>query len=91
MRAVLDLKSGTRVAGGKSEPLALPKGDVLALELDGGHRVMLRPSGTEPKIKFYFDVREPIAAGEEVARARARAEGRMAELSRAFVEIAGVT
>ena len=31
----------------------LPKSDVIKLELEGGHTVIVRPSGTEPKIKFY--------------------------------------
>jgi phosphomannomutase len=31
-----------------------PDTDVVIFELDGGHRAMLRPSGTEPKLKYYF-------------------------------------
>ena len=34
----------------------LPPADVLALDLDGGGRILIRPSGTEPKIKFYFEL-----------------------------------
>ncbi len=70
---VVDLASATRTAAdGTRETLALPPGDVLALELLGGHRVMLRPSGTEPKIKYYFDLRVPLHDGESVVDARAR-------------------
>ena len=32
----------------------LPPNNVLMFELEGGHRAMLRPSGTEPKLKYYF-------------------------------------
>jgi phosphomannomutase len=53
---------------------------VLALELEGGHRVMLRPSGTEPKIKFYFDVRVDVADGETISAARGRGNTLIAEL-----------
>lgn len=79
--AMVDLASSERTrADGVVEAVALPKGDVLALELEGEHRVMLRPSGTEPKIKFYFDVRVDMAGGESVDAARARGETLIAEL-----------
>ena len=42
-------------------------------ELAGGHRICVRPSGTEPKFKLYLDVREPIADGEPLSEARDRA------------------
>ncbi|CAN5898333.1 phospho-sugar mutase [soil metagenome] len=70
---------------GSSSPLSLPRSDVLAFELASGSRIIARPSGTEPKCKFYFDVREPIAAGETLAAASARAEATMKKLADAFV------
>jgi phosphomannomutase len=73
---------------GTSKPLSLPKSDVLAFELASGSRIVARPSGTEPKAKFYFDVREPIAAGEPIAAANTRAEATMKKLADAFVAIA---
>lgn len=42
----------------KEEDIALPKSNVLKFIFEGGGFVMARPSGTEPKIKFYFCVRE---------------------------------
>ncbi len=70
---------------GTTKPLALPKSDVLTFELASGSRIIARPSGTEPKCKFYFDVREPVAPGEPLAAASVRAEATMKKLSDAFV------
>jgi phosphomannomutase len=69
-------------------PLDLPKSNVLAFELASGSRVIARPSGTEPKAKFYFDVREPIKEGEPLAQAEERAAATMKKLADAFVAIA---
>ncbi|MCP5469456.1 MAG: phospho-sugar mutase [Chlamydiales bacterium] len=43
-------------ATGKTEPLLLPKSDVLLFRLSDGSKLIVRPSGTEPKIKFYCEV-----------------------------------
>jgi phosphomannomutase len=67
----IDLASG---AGG------LPKSDVLVYRLEGGRRVIMRPSGTEPKLKSYYEVRVPVAGGEPIADARARGLADLAAL-----------
>jgi len=41
---------------GKSTPIRLVKSDVLQFFLADGSKISVRPSGTEPKIKFYFSV-----------------------------------
>ena len=46
-----------------------PPGDVLRLWLDDGSRLIVRPSGTEPKLKLYLDVR-----GSSAKKARRRLE-----------------
>jgi phosphomannomutase len=56
----------------------LPAADVLTYRLASG-RVVIRPSGTEPKIKAYLEVVEPVAGGK-LAEARARAAGLMEPL-----------
>ncbi len=42
---------------GAVEPISLPKSNVLFYELEGGCAVIIRPSGTEPKIKLYVMVK----------------------------------
>jgi phosphoglucomutase len=49
-----DLKSA------KDTPIALPKSNVLQFITEDGTKVSVRPSGTEPKIKFYFGVKEKL-------------------------------
>ena len=75
-------------ADGTTTTLDLPKSDVLTWDLASGSRVIARPSGTEPKAKFYFDVREPIKDGEPLAEAEKRAADVMKKLSDAFTAIA---
>ena len=48
-----------------------------------GARVVLRPSGTEPKIKCYIEVVEPLA-GRSLPAARQSAAGRLAPLRHAL-------
>lgn len=42
---------------GQTEPLDLPKSSVLRFWLEDGSKLMIRPSGTEPKVKFYCGVK----------------------------------
>lgn len=51
-----DYKSGlfTELDSGKTTPTGLPVTNMLCYELDGGDVIIVRPSGTEPKVKFYF-------------------------------------
>ena len=56
----------------------LPRANVLEYHLDGGHKLMVRPSGTEPKIKVYLSaVGETEAAADAVNAALAKAAADM--------------
>jgi phosphomannomutase len=76
--AVTDLAAG---AGG------LPPSDVLTYHLAGA-RVVIRPSGTEPKLKAYLEVVEPVTA-QTLAAARAAAAGRLDRLRTAVADLLG--
>lgn len=54
---VEDYLTSIRVSEGKEEEIQLPKSNVLKYFFEDGTWVCLRPSGTEPKIKFYFGVK----------------------------------
>ena len=55
----------TDVASGEIKTLDLPKSNVLRFDLDGNGWFAIRPSGTEPKIKFYFGVCENSSAATQ--------------------------
>jgi phosphomannomutase len=67
--SVTDLTGGTR---------NLPSADVLIYKLAGA-RVVIRPSGTEPKIKAYLEIVEPLG-GRRLDEARRAAAARLAPL-----------
>ncbi|AVV82932.1 phosphoglucomutase [Shewanella putrefaciens] len=73
-----DLKAlERRFADGSVEKIDLPPSDVLTYCLAGGARVIVRPSGTEPKIKCYYEVVETMVDIDTLASAQARASKAM--------------
>lgn len=58
-----DYKASTskNIANGEITEITLPKSNVLAFFLDGGSKVIVRPSGTEPKIKTYITAKQPTS------------------------------
>ena len=88
VRLTKDYLEGVARSAGHEQRLALPSSNVIAFDLGDGDRVTLRPSGTEPKIKYYFELRERPGAGESVEAARARGEQRLERLIDSFLELA---
>jgi phosphoglucomutase len=62
----------SRLADGGTRALDFPRMNLLRFSLAGGGFVMARPSGTEPKIRFYFCVAGPDRAGAEAGLAAVR-------------------
>ena len=56
---------------GEVRELSLPSSNVLSFFLEDGTRIIARPSGTEPKIKYYVDVRVDVAPDVSIAEAEA--------------------
>jgi len=74
--------SATDLTGGTKE---LPSADVLIYRLPGA-RVTVRPSGTEPKVKAYLEVVEPVT-GRRLDQARRAAAARMEPLREAVIQL----
>jgi len=53
------------LATGNETPTGLIKSDVLQFILEDGSKISVRPSGTEPKIKFYFSVNTKLASADK--------------------------
>jgi len=51
------LHESTDLITGKKETIDLPASNVLQFFTEDGNKITVRPSGTEPKIKFYFSVK----------------------------------
>jgi phosphoglucomutase len=49
----------------RSEKIDLPVADVLIFSLEDDSKIAIRPSGTEPKIKFYFSVNDTLGENED--------------------------
>lgn len=75
--AVRDYETSVRteIESGKTEKILLPKSNVIYIELEDGNNFVVRPSGTEPKIKLYCLMR-----GENKAEAEALVEAVKADI-----------
>jgi phosphoglucomutase len=61
VKVVEDYEKGLRFAGSKTQNLTLPQSDVIKLFLENGDTITIRPSGTEPKCKFYYGVKSLVS------------------------------
>lgn len=56
---------------GDTYEITIPKSNVLIYYLEDGSKICARPSGTEPKIKFYFSINEPLESIEKAKETEA--------------------
>ena len=69
VKYAFDYESSVRknLLTGEETPIHLPKSNVLIFLTENGTRIAARPSGTEPKIKFYFSTNTPLDKIENAA------------------------
>lgn len=72
-----ELQIETDLATGKVIPIELPKSDVLQFVTEDGSIISARPSGTEPKIKFYCSVKGSLADKAAYAEAEQQMENKV--------------
>lgn len=75
-----DLKVGKDLTTGNTWPIDLPKSNVLQFVLADGSKISARPSGTEPKIKFYFSVKGSLNSVAEFEGAEKALDDKIARI-----------
>jgi phosphoglucomutase len=77
--SLFDYQSSTKkdLITGKITNIDLPKSNVLIYQTANGTRIAARPSGTEPKIKFYFSVNNSLDAKENARKVEAALDAKI--------------
>jgi phosphoglucomutase len=83
---IVDVKESTvkDVKSGKTEKLDMDKSNVMQFYLTDGSKISARPSGTEPKIKYYFSVNAPLSNSADYRKVEAELEERLEGLKQYF-------
>jgi phosphoglucomutase len=77
-----DTKKGRNLLTGEDWDIKLPKSNVLQFILADGSKISARPSGTEPKIKFYFSVHTPLDKPEDFLKTEQELNDRISGIVR---------
>jgi phosphomannomutase len=88
-RRVVAVTDYTRPAGAR--PFWLGRSALVAFDLEGSGRVLVRPSGTEPKLKIYVDLSVPVRAGETISARQEQALVKASALAGAAATALGFT
>lgn len=67
----------TNLQTGETAGISLPKSNVLQFILEDGSKISARPSGTEPKIKFYFSVHTKLESVDKFEAAQQKAKDKI--------------
>ncbi len=76
-----DISLAKDMINGTEAPINLPKSNVLQFFLEDGSKISMRPSGTEPKIKFYFGVKEQLKDISDYEKVRKALENKMEKIT----------
>lgn len=85
---IRDFLSGveSNLFNGEQKQIDLPKSNVLQFVMEDSTKITIRPSGTEPKIKYYLNIRSKIKSKEEYSDAEKRAS----ELAQQYKKALGI-
>jgi phosphoglucomutase len=72
-----ELRKGSNPQTGETWGIDLPKSNVLQFILGDGTSISARPSGTEPKIKFYFSVNAPLTNAADYEKVNAALDAKI--------------
>lgn len=86
VESITDLEISERVdvKTGKRHPVDIPRSNVLIYDLEDGSMIAARPSGTEPKIKFYVSVNQKMSTLQELESVQNRLNRKIDDLLGAF-------
>ncbi|MBI4645120.1 MAG: phospho-sugar mutase [Bacteroidia bacterium] len=78
------LKIEQNLITGEQKQMALPQSDVLQFYTEDGSKISVRPSGTEPKIKFYFGIKSELKSKENFAQTNIEMDKRVERIKTDF-------
>lgn len=74
------LQISKNLVSGTLEKINQPKSNVLQFITEDGSKISARPSGTEPKIKFYFSVNTPLNSAEDFDQTQEKLQNKIQEI-----------
>jgi len=74
------LQKITTISTGKQIEINMPKSNVLQFFLEDGSKITVRPSGTEPKIKFYVGVKTELKSKADFEKVNAELSGKVGKI-----------
>ena len=74
------LQINKNLATGETTKISLPKSNVLQFITEDGSKISARPSGTEPKIKFYFSVNMPMENADDFDKVQTMLNDRIEQI-----------
>ena len=86
MVKIVDVKESKvyHIESGSEEILELDQSNVIQFYLEDGSKISARPSGTEPKIKYYISVKENLPTPDAYRAVEASLDAKIAEIKHFF-------
>ena len=79
-----ELQVGKNLLTGETWKITLPKSNVLQFILTDGSKISARPSGTEPKIKYYFSVNTKLDSAKDFEAREKELDDKIAEIEKSL-------